>query len=141
MSFPLPLRIAQKLPIRNSWKLIIKKLPIPLPILYYFELIREVLANTGYERKSGQTITTRQTPQFCSHILVHIFALYVGVGVSKCFPSAIFVSECLLLLKQAELMFELAGSFRRVRRQNPGAFLGAAKETKTPFLAPFGPTF
>ena len=46
MSFPLPLRIAQKLPVRNSWELIIKKLPIPLPILYYFEVMREVLANT-----------------------------------------------------------------------------------------------
>ena len=29
---PLPLRIAQKLPVRNSWELKIKKLPIPLPI-------------------------------------------------------------------------------------------------------------
>ena len=48
VSFPLPLRIAQKLPIRNSWELIIKKLPIPLPAFYYFKLIREVLANTGY---------------------------------------------------------------------------------------------
>ena len=45
VSFPLPLRIAQKLPVRNSWELVIKKLPIPLPIFYYFELIREVLAN------------------------------------------------------------------------------------------------
>ena len=41
VSFPLSLRIAQKLPVRNSWELINKKLPIPLPILYYFELIRE----------------------------------------------------------------------------------------------------
>ena len=32
VSFPLPLRIAQKLPISNSWELIIGKLPIPLPI-------------------------------------------------------------------------------------------------------------
>ena len=31
VSFPLPLTIAQKLPVRNSWELIIKKLPIPLP--------------------------------------------------------------------------------------------------------------
>ena len=30
--FPLPRRIAQKLPVRNSWELVIKKLPIPLPI-------------------------------------------------------------------------------------------------------------
>ena len=52
MSFPLPLRIAQKLPVRNSWELIIKKLPIPLPIFYYFELSREVLANTGYVRQN-----------------------------------------------------------------------------------------
>ena len=47
VSFPLPLRIAQKIPVHNSWELISKKLPIPLPIFYYFELIREVLANTG----------------------------------------------------------------------------------------------
>ena len=47
-SSPFPLRIAQKLPVRNSWELIIKRLPIPSPILNYFELIREVLANTGY---------------------------------------------------------------------------------------------
>ena len=47
VSFPLPLRIAQKSPIRNSWELIFKKWSIPLPIFYYFELIREVLANTG----------------------------------------------------------------------------------------------
>ena len=46
MSFPLPLRIAQKLPVRNSRELIITKVPIPLPI-FYFELSREVLANTG----------------------------------------------------------------------------------------------
>ena len=45
---PLPLRIAQKLPVRNSWESIIRKLPIPLPIFNYFELIREVLANTLY---------------------------------------------------------------------------------------------
>ena len=49
VSFPLPPRIAQKLPIRNSWELINKKLPIPLPIFCYFELIREVLANTWYK--------------------------------------------------------------------------------------------
>ena len=35
VSFPLPLRIAQKLPVRNSWESIIKKLPIPLPIFYF----------------------------------------------------------------------------------------------------------
>ena len=29
---------------------------------------------------------TRQTRQFCGHIFVHIFALYVGVGVAKWFP-------------------------------------------------------
>ena len=46
VTFPLPLRIAQKLPVRNSWELIINKVPILLPI-FYFELIREVLANTG----------------------------------------------------------------------------------------------
>ena len=46
VSFPLPLTIAQKLPARNSWELIVKNLPIPLPIFYYFELIREALANT-----------------------------------------------------------------------------------------------
>ena len=48
VSFPLPLSIAQKLSVRNSWELTNKKLPIPLPISYYFELIREVLANTGH---------------------------------------------------------------------------------------------
>ena len=47
VTFPLPLRIAQKLPVRNSWELIIKKSPIPLPIFDYFEWIREVVANTG----------------------------------------------------------------------------------------------
>ena len=52
VSFPLPLRIAQKLPVRNPWDLINKKLPIALPILYYFELIREVLANTLYHSLS-----------------------------------------------------------------------------------------
>ena len=41
VSFPLPFRIAQKLPVRNSWELIVKQLPIPLPI-FYFEFIREV---------------------------------------------------------------------------------------------------
>ena len=50
VSFPLSLRIAQKLPVCNSWEVINKKLPIPLPILYYFELIREALANTLYLR-------------------------------------------------------------------------------------------
>ena len=50
VSFPLPPRIAKKLPVRNSWELISGKLPIPLPIFYYFELIREVLANTLYYR-------------------------------------------------------------------------------------------
>ena len=64
VSFPLPLRIAQKLPARNSWGLINKKLPIPFPICYFFELIREVLANTGYLffriRQSG----VRGPPQF-----------------------------------------------------------------------------
>ena len=34
VSFPLPPRIAKKLPIRNSWELISEKLPIPLPIFY-----------------------------------------------------------------------------------------------------------
>ena len=42
VSFPLPLRIAQKLPIRNSWELISESYQIPLPICYDFELIREV---------------------------------------------------------------------------------------------------
>ena len=46
VSFPLSFRIAQNLPFFNSWELINIKLPMPLPILYYFELIREVLANT-----------------------------------------------------------------------------------------------
>ena len=40
VSFPLPLRIAQKLPIRNFWELISESFRIPLPIFYYFELIR-----------------------------------------------------------------------------------------------------
>ena len=35
VSFPLPLRIAQKLLIRNSWELVIQKLPIPLPIFTF----------------------------------------------------------------------------------------------------------
>ena len=48
VSFPLPPRIAKKLLIRNSRELISGKLPIPLPIFYYFDLIREVLANTLY---------------------------------------------------------------------------------------------
>ena len=39
MSFPLPPRIVKKLPIRNSWALTNKILPIPLSILYYFELL------------------------------------------------------------------------------------------------------
>ena len=43
---PLPPRIAKKLPIRNSWALISGKLPIPLPMFFFFEFIREVLANT-----------------------------------------------------------------------------------------------
>ena len=61
VSFPLPLTIAQKLPVRNSWELINKKLPIPLPILYYFELIREVLANTGYFDKTFGVRTHAET--------------------------------------------------------------------------------
>ena len=40
VSFSLPLRTAQKLPIRNSWELISESHRIPLPIFYYFELIR-----------------------------------------------------------------------------------------------------
>ena len=48
VSFLLPVRIAQKLPIRNSWELISESYRIPLPIFYYFELIREALANTLY---------------------------------------------------------------------------------------------
>ena len=35
VSFPLPLGIAQKLPVRNFWELIIKKLPIPLLPIFY----------------------------------------------------------------------------------------------------------
>ena len=48
VSFPLPPRIAKKLPIRNSWELLIGKLPIPLPMFYFFELSREAFANTLY---------------------------------------------------------------------------------------------
>ena len=48
VSVSLPPRIAKKLPIRNSWEFISGKLPIPLPIFLHLELIREVLANTGY---------------------------------------------------------------------------------------------
>ena len=48
VSFPLPRTIAKKLPVRNSRELIIKELPIPLPVFYYFELVREVLANRLY---------------------------------------------------------------------------------------------
>ena len=47
VSSPLPLRIAQKLPIRNSWEILSESYRIPLPIFYYFEyFFREVLANT-----------------------------------------------------------------------------------------------
>ena len=46
VSFPLPLRIAQNLPIRSSWEIISESYRIPLPIRYCFDLIREVLANT-----------------------------------------------------------------------------------------------
>ena len=55
VSFPLALGIAQKLPVRNSWELIIKKLPIPLPIFYYLALLKEVLANTGYLSRAHGT--------------------------------------------------------------------------------------
>ena len=49
VAFALPLRIAQTLPVRKSWELIINKLSILLPIFKnYFELIREVKANTGH---------------------------------------------------------------------------------------------
>ena len=41
VSFLLPLRIAQELPIRNSWELISESYRIPLPIFYFFELIQE----------------------------------------------------------------------------------------------------
>ena len=59
VSFPLPLRIALKLPARNSWELIIKKLPIPLPIFYFFELTREKLANTLYfPEQESQTLVS-----------------------------------------------------------------------------------
>ena len=66
--FPLPRGIAQKLPVRNSLELFIKKLPIPLPIFYYLELNREVLAETEYPlfRKHCQaktTISGRLLPQ------------------------------------------------------------------------------
>ena len=64
MSFPLPLRIAQKLPVRNSWELINIKLPIPLPILFYFELFREVLANTLYSNSDTQTWKTWNSQNF-----------------------------------------------------------------------------
>ena len=33
---------------RNSWETISESYRIPLPVFYYFELIREVLANTLY---------------------------------------------------------------------------------------------
>ena len=35
-----------------------------------------------------------QTRQFCRHNFVHIFALYVGVGVSKRFPIVIKIITC-----------------------------------------------
>ena len=41
VSFPLPPRIAKKLPTRNCWELLIGKLPIPLPMFFFFELIIE----------------------------------------------------------------------------------------------------
>ena len=47
VSFPLPLRIAQKLPVRNSWELIILSYRYRYRFVI-FELIREVLANTLY---------------------------------------------------------------------------------------------
>ena len=52
--FPLriaPLRIAQKLPIRNSWEIISESYRIPWP-MFDFELIREALANTLYKKPS-----------------------------------------------------------------------------------------
>ena len=36
VSFPLPLQIAQKLPIRNSWELVSESYRIPLPIFILF---------------------------------------------------------------------------------------------------------
>ena len=47
VSFPLLPRLANKLPIRNSWELRIKKITDTATEIFYFELIREVLANTG----------------------------------------------------------------------------------------------
>ena len=57
VSFPLPLRIAQKLPVRNSWEINSKSYRIPLPIFHYFELIREVLANTQYLAGDNRRLT------------------------------------------------------------------------------------
>ena len=64
VSFLLPLTIAQKLPVRNSWKLIIKRLPIPLPIFYYLEFIREVFhpaAKGVRQKESGKKVTKKVT--------------------------------------------------------------------------------
>ena len=48
MSFP---RVKVPPPLKMP-DAVVKKLPIPLPMFYYFELIREVLANKG---QKGQT--------------------------------------------------------------------------------------
>ena len=48
VSFAIPPRIAKELPIRNSWELIIRKATDTGTDFLLFELLREVLANTGY---------------------------------------------------------------------------------------------
>ena len=77
VSFPLPLRIAKSYRFVIPGKLIIKKLLIPLPIFYYFELIREVLANTGYKIPDVYTNTPLANPLvFTMHL---VFTLSIEV--------------------------------------------------------------
>ena len=77
VSFPLLPRIAKKLPIRNSWELLIGKLPIPLPMFYfyYFELIREALANTLYKNNARSSEIRVKNTNELQHELREISSL------------------------------------------------------------------
>ena len=60
-----------------------------------------------------------------------------GKGLAKCYGEG---SEMLVFFKPKRQ--ENGTDSGKLRRQNPGAFLGDnRKETKPPFLAPSGPTF
>ena len=48
---------------------------------------RATICTKIWTKYDPKCFKTRQTRQFRSHIFVHIFALFVGVGVSKCFPT------------------------------------------------------